>query len=48
MKIMPVATAVPSTAPASVLRFRPPAAQAARPVPKAPTAAPSVGVKMPR
>ncbi len=47
MKIMPVATAVPSTAASSVLRFRPPLNQADRPVPKAPIAAPSVGVNRP-
>ncbi|MDT4867570.1 hypothetical protein FQZ97_1024910 [compost metagenome] len=47
MKIMPVAIAVPSTAPSRVLRLRPPLNQAERPVPNAPMAAPSVGVNRP-
>jgi hypothetical protein len=46
-KIMPVETAVPVIAWPRPRQFRPPFTRATRPVPAAPTAAPSVGVKMP-
>ena len=47
MKTIAVPLAVARKAPDSLLRDRPPRCQASSPVPTAPTAAPSVGVKMP-